>query len=190
MRYQTAGVALAVCGLMIGSLSAPAGAKDCKQKSTLPRPIDLGVSGGNINSFVTVNHKVFCFSGTLGAMVQDGSANQFILSNNHVLARTNIASPGESIVQPGLAAIHCQQIQSDEVATFSNAVQLDFSGGTNTVDAAIAAVDSGDVNANILNIGPIASTVATAAVGLKVQKMGATSCLTKGRITAINASGQ
>jgi hypothetical protein len=190
MRNQMAGAALAVSLLAIGAASMPAGAKDCKQKSTLPRPIELGVSGGNINSFVTIGKKQFCFSGTLGSMVQDQGANQFILSNNHVLARTNIAQTGEPIVQPGLAVKHCQVIPTDEVATFSSTVQLDFSGGTNTVDAAIAAVDSGDVNSNILNIGPIASTVATATVGLKVQKMGATTCLTTGKISAVGVSGQ
>jgi len=79
----------------------PAGAVTCNQTTTLPRPIELGVSGGNINSFLS-NHKR-CFNGTLGSMVQDSSNNQYILSNNHVLADTNKAKPGQLIIQPGLA---------------------------------------------------------------------------------------
>jgi hypothetical protein len=61
-------------------------------------PIRLGTSGGNIND----SSKGFCYGGTLGALVEDGMGNQYILSNNHVLARTNLATIGEDIIQPGL----------------------------------------------------------------------------------------
>ncbi len=191
MKFQRTAAALGACVLAIGVASMPARALDCHQQSKFSRPIPLGVSGGNINSFVKIHHQSFCFSGTLGAMVQDG-ANKFILSNNHVLADTNVAQPGELIVQPGLASksIRCKQILSDGVATFSDAFPINFSGGSNTVDAAIAAVEPNDVSAEILNIGPIAGTVATATVGLKVQKMGATSCLTTGKISAVGVSGK
>ena len=130
--------------LAIGAAPVPVGAATCDQQATLPRPIPLGVSGGNINAFT--NHNKFCFSGTLGSMVQDESANQYILSNNHVLADINKAKPGDLIVEPGLAenAIACQQIPGDAVATFTRTVKIKFSG-KNTIDAAIAAVDPGDV---------------------------------------------
>jgi len=113
MRYQTAGVALAVCVLAIGVASMPQGAlADCS--GSVSRPIELGVSGGNIHSFN--KKKRLCFSGTLGSMVQDNNGKQFILSNNHVLDDTNKAKHGDLIVQPGLADVQCVQTQSDAVA--------------------------------------------------------------------------
>ncbi len=43
-------------------------------------------------------------AGTLGAIVRDRDTNErLILSNNHVLANSNDASPGDSILQPGTA---------------------------------------------------------------------------------------
>src|SRR5258705_8989004 len=63
-----------------------------------PFPIQLGTSGGNIND----SSKGFCYGGTLGAFVVDDSVNQYILSNNHVLARINVHTIGEEIIQPRL----------------------------------------------------------------------------------------
>jgi hypothetical protein len=171
----------------IGAASVPAGAVTCNQQTTLPRPIPLGVSGGNINSIS--RHNKFCFDGTLGSMVQDGSNNQFILSNNHVLADTNKATPGDLIVQPGLAEklVNCSQMPGDAVATFTRTVNINFAKkSTNTIDAAIAAVNPGDVTPEILNIGGIAGRVATPTVGMAIQKMGRTTCLTTGTITSIS----
>lgn len=180
--------AFAVYVLAIGA-AAPVGAATCNQQTTLPRPIPLGVSGGNINAFT--NHNKFCFSGTLGSMVQDGSNNQYILSNNHVLADINTATPGDLIVQPGLAenAIACQQMPGDAVATLTRTVAINFAKKTtNTIDAAIGAVDPGDVSPDILNIGSIADSVATPAPGMAVEKMGRTTCFTTGKISSINGN--
>ena len=120
-------------------------------------------------------------------MVQDGSNNQFILNNNHVLADINKATPGDPIVQPALAerAIACQQVPGDAVATFTRTVKINFSG-KNTIDAAIAAVNPDDVSPEILNIGGIAATVATPTVGMAIQKMGRTTCFTTGTISSIS----
>lgn len=163
----------------------------CDQQSTLTRPIPLGVSGGNINSFFKIHRQKVCAGGTLGSMVQDQSNNQFILSNNHVLADINKAKPGELIVQPGLPeAAGCPKVPSNAVATFTRGIKIKFSG-KNTVDAAIAAVSPGDVSVDILNIGPIASSVvATPTLGLAVQKMGRTTCLTTGTISMVNFKGK
>ena len=167
----------------------PVGAVTCNQQTTLPRPIPLGVSGGNINSFGKMHHKKFCFSGTLGSLAIDQTNTQFILSNNHVLADINKATPGDLIVQPGLAenAIACQKMPGDAVATFSRTVKISFSG-KNTIDAAIAAVDPNDVSPDILNIGAIAETPATPSVGLAVEKMGRTTCFTTGTISSISGN--
>src|SRR6266571_9543582 len=63
----------------------------------------FGSSGGNINDI----SKAFCCSGTLGSLVKDSSNVQYILSNNHVLADADQASPGEDISQPGLIDNNC-----------------------------------------------------------------------------------
>ncbi len=176
---------MALCILAIGAGSMRAAALDCSQDSTLIRPIPLGVSGGNINDSIKIPHGIECFSGTLGSMVQDSSSNQYILSNNHVLAEVNKAKPGQQIIQPGLIDIGCEKIKSNAVATFSRTVKVEFGKATNTIDAAIAAVDPADVSADILNIGPIASSVVTPTLGLPVQKMGRSTCLTTGTIAAV-----
>ena len=74
------------------------------------------------------------------------------------------------------------------VATFSRAIKLKFGGHKNFVDAAIAAVEPGQVSPEIMFIGGIASTLATPTIGLAVQKMGCTSCLTTGVIAALDAN--
>jgi len=187
IRYGTLGAAVTVCMLAIGAASMPAAAINCTEQFTQTRPIDLGVSGGNINGFF--NHNTECASGTLGSLVMNANGTKFILSNNHVLADINKATKGQLIVQPGLADINCQKIRSDAVATFSTFVPLLFGGPQNTVDAAIAKVIPGDVNADILNIGPVASTVVAPSLGLPVEKMGDASCFTTGMISAVGAHG-
>lgn len=187
MRSQTAWAVLGICGLAIGVASMPqAVSADCTGFQS--RPIELGVSGGNIHSF-TKNHKS-CFSGTLGSMVQDSGGTKFILSNNHVLDDSNKAKHGDPIVQPGLADVACVQTPSDAVANLSRAVKINFGGGTNAVDAAIAEVIPGDVSSDILNIGPISSTTVAPSPGLPVQKQGTTTCLTTGSISGVGMHGK
>ena len=130
-----------------------------------------------------------CFSGTLGSMVQDSNDIQYVLSNNHVIANQNKAKPGQLIVQPGLVDVECVQASSNAVAALSRKVKLKFGGGKNTVDAAIAEVDPGDVSPEILFIGEIASSVVGApTIGMAVQKMGRTSCITTGIVAALDAN--
>jgi hypothetical protein len=161
------------------------------QQSALLRPIPLGISGGNNRSIIKDKDGELkgCFSGTLGSMVQDSANVQYILSNNHVLANQNLARSGEPIVQPGLADVQCSRSQTNAVATFSSAVKLKFGSGKNTVDAAIAAVQPGQVTPQILFIGNIASSVdAAPVIGMSVQKMGRTTCLTSGVIAVLNTN--
>jgi hypothetical protein len=116
------------------------------------RPIEMGVSGSNINDF----SRMYCCSGTMGALVQDNSS-QYILSNNHVLAITNQGRIGDDIIQPGLIdqSQVCTQDTGDAVADLSRFVPIAFKkGAKNRVDAAIAQVRDGKVDASgaILNI--------------------------------------
>ena len=155
-------------------------------------PISLGTSGGNIND----RTKAFCYGGTLGALVQDANGAQYILSNNHVLARTNAAKLGEDIIQPGLIdqSPVCAQDRRDAVADLSHFVPLLFKGkGTtplNTVDAAIAAVRSGavDPTGRILDIEVISTETLQPTIGLAVKKSGRTTGLTTGSISAMDVT--
>jgi hypothetical protein len=97
--YRTTAT-LAFSMLAIGAMAMPAGAIKCDQTSSLPRPVPLGVSGGNINGFFSIGREEFCGSGTLGSMVQDQRGNQYILSNNHVIATSTGPSPAKPSFNP------------------------------------------------------------------------------------------
>ena len=198
MSFKTNAAALVACMLALGvawmpqDASAQEGACSVSpplQQTALPRPIPLGVSGGNIHSLLRRKNsgKVKgCFSGTLGSMVEDGDGTEFILSNNHVLAHQNKAVPGQRVIQPGLVDIGCLKGHGNAVATFSSTIDLKFGGtAANTVDAAIAEVDPGDVSPEILFIGGIADSTAAATIGMPVQKMGRTTCLTTGTVAGL-----
>jgi hypothetical protein len=143
------------------------------------RNMNYGVSGGNINDI----SRAFCCSGTLGSLVAAGTT-QYILSNNHVLARQDQAAAGEDISQPGLIDNGCQP--ATIVADFTRAPQL----GTSNVDAAIAAVRAGQMNStgNIQGIGIPSRNIKAPTVGLPVIKSGRTTGTTTGTIGSINTS--
>ena len=156
-----------------------------------PFPIQLGTSGGNIKDI----SKGFCYGGTLGALVKDASGNQYILSNNHVLARTNAAALGEDIIQPGLIdqSPGCFKDSTDIVAELSYFVSINFRKGTmraNAVDAAIAQVRVGNVDPTgfIIDIGTLSSDTVAPSLSMSVKKSGRTTGLTYGDITAVNAT--
>src|SRR5215469_7581831 len=151
-------------------------------------PIKLGTSGSNVNDI----NASFCCTGTLGSLVKDTSGNLYILSNNHVLARSNAGKAGETIMQRGYVDTVpvCSKTGTINVAHLSKFVKLNFSGGNNTVDAAIAKVISGQVSSNgtILQIGTLSSTTVSPSVGLKVEKSGRTTSKTTGKIGSIHVS--
>ena len=147
------------------------------------RPVPIGVSVGN---------NLECASGTIGCVVLKGG-NKYILSNNHVLARENAASIGEDIVQPGRYDNHpicTDHGATDKVADLSDFQAINFSGGDNTIDAAIAQYSTTDVTCSTPAgfYGFPSSTTVAPSVGLAVKKVGRTSSLTTGTITAINAT--
>lgn len=145
-----------------------------------PRPVPTGVSIGNIGE---------CSAGTLGARVTKGNS-QYVLSNNHVLALQNTAPNGSDILQPGRYDTNCSSSLADVIADLSDYVQINFSGGNNTVDAAIAAVRTGAVGNATFTGGyglPSRTTVAPF-VNQAVQKCGRTTKCTQGTVGAINAT--
>jgi len=142
------------------------------------RNMHFGVSGGNVNDISSL----FCCSGTLGSLLHAGTT-QYILSNNHVLARQDQAVPGEDISQPGLVDNNCRP--ATIVADFTRAVKLG-----NNVDCAIAQLRPGtmDSTGDIQGIGTISSVIKAPSVGLAVEKSGRTTGTTSGKIGSIHTS--
>ncbi len=142
------------------------------------RPTDCGVSVGHFA--IT--------AGTLGCLVRrraPGINDHFILSNNHVLANTNVASAGDAILEPGPTD---GGNPTDPIAELTDFEPLDFFGA-NSMDAAIARVlNVGDVNPEILgNIGRVAQPPAPAALYESVRKHGRTTRHTIGVIMDLAA---
>src|SRR5579875_822883 len=124
-------------------------------------PIELGTSGGNINDVDATE----CAGGTLGALVVR-AGTQYILSDNHVLARSDAASLGEAIIQPSLidTPSPCSSAGSNTVAHLTQFINLEQPAGCTTncsppADAAIAQVVSGavDTSGNIIELGDSAN---------------------------------
>jgi hypothetical protein len=148
--------------------------------AVFPRPVPIGVSTGNVEE---------CSAGTIGARVKN-AGTVYALSNNHVYALENDAATGSEILQPGRYDTICSINESNEIGTLSDYVPLNFNGGQNTVDAAIAVTNTGFLGKATPADGygtPNSQTTA-AAVNAAVKKYGRTSKLTKGTITGINAT--
>src|SRR5262249_28174925 len=134
-------------------------------------PIKLGTSGGNATDFVDNGTTRTCCSGTLGALVMRGAVF-FILSNNHVLDKSDAGSPGQNIQQPGLVDNKCDVASAPPattVGTMTEAAALKPSPcspapctgpAPSNVDAAIAAIAVGmvDTSGTILDLGAAGST--------------------------------
>src|SRR5436309_525089 len=74
-------------------------------------------------------------AGTIGARVRDALGRVYILSNNHVLANSNGATIGDAEYQPGPFD---GGTAADQIATLTDFQVINFAGGNNTIDAAIA----------------------------------------------------
>jgi hypothetical protein len=139
------------------------------------RPLRLGTSIGH--------HRIT--AGTLGAVVRrrkDGAT--LLLSNNHVLANENKGKSGDAILQPG--AVDGGHNPDDVAATLAGMVKLK-KAGANRVDAAVAAPRDGiEVDARTLrSLGKLAGLGPDFLdTGTTVAKVGRTTGLTRGRVTA------
>src|ERR1035438_6673331 len=77
-------------------------------QAQLPGTVLLGSSGGNNTDYDTRGNQIVdCCSGTLGALIEDAGKREYILSNNHVLAKSDHATVGDTIIQPGLIDNNC-----------------------------------------------------------------------------------
>jgi hypothetical protein len=149
------------------------------------RPIPMGVSGINIEEG--------CSAGTLGSLVYKigREDKQFILSNNHVLARTNEGEKRELIIQPGSLDDGCRFRRKNRVAKLKKFIPIDFSVfGSNEIDAAIAKIRPRKVDQSgiILDIGQVGTIPLDPELGMAVKKAGRTTDLTFGTIDAIGVT--
>jgi len=156
------------------------------------RPAPIGFSVGHIA--IT--------AGTAGARVLRASSpgSVYILSNNHVLAASNGASLGDPILQPG--PFDGGVYPDDVIASLTDYQLIDFEGGVNTMDAAIALTHPDSFsNATAVDGYGLPSSVIfddantdglfdnkSVLLQLEVQKSGRTTELTHGTITGINGS--
>lgn len=176
-------------------------------QDALTAPMLLGSSGGNNSDFDQQGNTIVdCCSGTLGALVQDSSGRQYLLSNNHVLARSDHATIGDTVVQPGLIDNNCTP-NGDGPGTVpiaSLSAWLPLRSPLTNADAAIAQIASNtvDTSGNILELGArqpdgflaaappgISSTAGKGenpTLQLRIAKSGRTTGLTCGRVTALD----
>jgi hypothetical protein len=176
-------------------------------QAQFPATVALGSSGGNNTDYDTRGSQIVdCCSGTLGALVEDANKRQYLLSNNHVLAKSDHASVGDTIIQPGLIDNNCTPFGNgagvEPVATLTGWLAL--SSKQTNADAAIAQVISRavDPSGGILELGgrQADGTLAAAPPGIsstggrgesawinqQVAKSGRTTGLTCGGISAVD----
>lgn len=145
------------------------------QKRT--RPVKIGLSVGHFK--IT--------AGTLGAFVRDPKTGAtMILSNNHVLANENAAKAGDAILQPG--KFDGGRNPTDLIARLARFVKLKKTG-SNLVDCAVAELVPG-VAFNVKSLMGIRGFLQGAGaslidIGTPVNKIGRTTGLTRGQVTAI-----
>lgn len=151
---------------------------DTEQRQDRLRPTPCGVSVGHPDNG----------TGTIGCLVER-AGNHYILSNNHVLANSNEARVGDSVLQPGPA--DGGRDPEDRIATLEQYHEIIFPGdpgNPNRIDAAIAWVGPDSqktVEPEIIDIGLPGVNPADAAPGQSVQKHGRTTGHTTGFIRAV-----
>jgi hypothetical protein len=148
-------------------------------------------------------------AGTIGTCVYDilpgGATNPpahgvgipskyYILSNNHVLANSNAALPGDAILQPG--PFDGGVNPSDRIATLTRFIPITFNPPVplpqhrNLVDCAIAEGEFHDLDRELYWSGAVRAwrRKQNVTVGTIVKKTGRTTNFTTGRITTVNAT--
>ena len=176
-------------------------------QARLSIPVELGSSSGsNVDYDSSQGQLSDCCGGTLGALLQDTSGNQYVLSNNHVFARSDQAIPGETIIQPGLIDNACTPygVGSGTTPVAALTGYPSLSSQATNVDAAIARVTTGlvDPKGNILELGakqadgtlaaapPGTSSTGgkgeAASLGMMVAKSGRTTGLTCAAVSAVD----
>lgn len=140
------------------------------------RPLVPGLSLGQVD--IT--------AGTLGGFVTvDGALH--VLSNNHVLANSDLGRLGDPVLQPGPA--DGGSADADRIGTLAAWVDLTATPA-NLVDTAIARLDEDvEVDADAYPGGPLGPPPADPPTDPAVAKIGRTTGLTSGRVTAFEVDG-
>ena len=119
-------------------------------------------------------------AGTIGWFVVDENGEVYAMSNNHVWAKENLGNPGDKLIQP--ARLDGGDPERDALFELLDFVPIDFAGGYNRVDVAVARVlDFSNVYMSILNVGGVTGK-RVPGVGETVTKMGRTTGLTTGTV--------
>lgn len=176
-------------------------------QAQMTSPVSLGTSGGNNNDYDLQGSQIVdCCSGTLGALLEGSDKRQYLLSNNHVLARSDQANVGDTVIQPGLIDNNCTPNGDGPGTSVIGSLTgwLPLSSSLTNADAAIAQVAAHAVNpaGDILELGARQAdgTLAAAPPGIsstggkgepaslqmKVAKSGRTTGLTCAGISALN----
>ncbi len=162
----------------VHALSSPTGRWSPAALQQRVRPLRPGVS---------VAHATVT-AGTLGGCVRAAGALT-IVSNNHMLAASNVGAPGDAVLQPGPAD---RGTASDRVGTL-RAHQPLRPEARNLVDAAVAILDDGvPAEPGDLPGGPLAAGVVQHLEidpDEDVEKVGRTTGHTRGRISAVEVDG-
>lgn len=111
-------------------------------------------------------------AGTFGGVVSDRATGaRLILSNNHVLANSNDASPGDPILQPG--AVDGGRVEEDTIARLERFCPIEFSTAPGTCGLAKGYASVGNTLAKLLGskhqlqvtqVDPMASNLVDAAI--------------------------
>src|SRR6266851_188377 len=138
--------------------------------------IQLGTSGGNANdsSTNTTTHTITCCGATLGSLVTRGGT-QYILSNTHVLARSDIAQLGDPIIQPALI----------DTATCTSSGAQTVPGNVDTSGNILYLGATADANGVPMAGAPHAGSGVTATLAMPVAKSGRSTGLTCSTVLAV-----
>jgi hypothetical protein len=147
-----------------------------------------------MGGFSCAHHKVTAGTIATGCYdwnrMPDVPQRYYLLSNNHVIANSNVAAIGDPVLQPG--PIDGGTLAADVVGRLARFVPIKWKTPTaaplNYVDAAIAEVDFHNLNREVYWIGYVRRTYTAPKVGDFVQKTGRTTNFTTGRVTNINAT--
>ena len=144
------------------------------------RPLEGGYSIGPAG---------YNWAGTLGCIVTRGTTpniEYFLLSNNHVFSDGGIVPIGNPILQP--AVLDRGISSTDKVAILSEVINIDFSGGINKVDCAIAKVTDPSIVTNKIALIGVPKGISQAKLTSMVKKSGRTTSELEGTVQTVNAT--
>jgi hypothetical protein len=138
--------------------------------------VKMGTSGGDVLDETTTPPPGACCIGTLGSLIKDTSGNFFILSNNHVLGKSDAGTigAGDLIDHPGpsecfipsvnvgttVARAALKPVSNSTTGNCANSGAPLCGPAPSNVDAAIAAITPGavDTSGSILDLGTAGAT--------------------------------